>query len=438
MRGARRPVASGLRVATGVGALAGAITGAFACARPPRAPDAASPVAADTAGPTVVLLSFDGFAHAYLERGLPLPNLARIAARGVQARALVPSFPSLTFPNHYTIVSGRVPGHSGVVLNKMWDPALRAEYQSKDSLSPAQARWYRAEALWTTAERQGVRSATFFWPGSLAPAPDGTRPTITIAPYDDRLPNEARVDSVATWLRRPAATRPRFIAMYVSTIDQVGHRQGPTSSALDSAVVGADRLVGRLLDSLAASPVGARTNVVVLSDHGMLRVPEDPAIDVSRLADLSGVRMIDNGPFLALWFDGDSARRETTYAALQRGLAASGARARVWRREETPERWAIRGEPRAGDLVVLAEPGYYLTRQPVPAGTRLNPGEHGWDPAATRALDGIFFAAGPDVRAAGTLPAFANVHVYPFLARLLRVQPAPNDGDPRVLAPALR
>ena len=393
---------------------------------------------ADTAGPVVVVLSFDGFGRTYLERGLPLPNLARLAARGVTARALVPSFPSLTFPNHYTLMTGVVPGRSGLVLNKMWDPTLGAAYVSKDSIAPGEARWYRAEPLWTTAERQGVRAATYFWPGSAAPSADGVRPTIAMRPYDDRVPNAARIDSVAAWLRRPAATRPRLVAVYFASIDQVGHRQGPGSPATDSAVIAADAIVGRLLDSLAATPVGARTNVVVVSDHGMVPIAASPVIDLSRHADLTGVRAIDNGPYMALWFGGDTARREATYAALRRGLEASGARARVWRREETPLAWGVRGEPRAGELVVFAEPGYFVTAQPVPPGMRFNPGDHGWDPDAARDLEGIFFAAGPGVRPLGVLPAFRNVHVYPFLAALLGVRPVSGiDGDASVLAPAL-
>ncbi|WP_284349878.1 nucleotide pyrophosphatase/phosphodiesterase family protein [Roseisolibacter agri] len=419
-----------------------AAAAAAACARgvtPAPTPAPSARAAADTAGPIVVVLSFDGFGRTYLERGLPLPNLARLAARGVRARALTPSFPSLTFPNHFTMVTGRVPGHSGLVMNKMWDPALHAMYVSKDSVAPGEARWYQAEPLWATAERQGVRAATFFWPGSAAPTADGVRASTVMQPYDDRISTETKVDSIAAWLRRPAATRPRFVAVYVPSVDQIGHRNGPTAAATDSAVAAADRAVGRLLDSVAASPVAARVNVVVLSDHGMLPLAAEPVVDLSRWADMTHVRAVDNGPYMALWFDGDAARLEATYAALQRGFAASGVPARVWRRRETPVEWALRDQPRAGDLVVLAGPGHFVTARPVPPNVRINPGDHGWDPAAAPGLDGIFLAAGPNVRPLGELPAFRNVHVYPFLARLLGVRPVPGgDGDDAVLRAAHR
>jgi predicted AlkP superfamily pyrophosphatase or phosphodiesterase len=417
-------------LATLTTALATALTATCARPRPPAAP-------APDDGPYLVVLSFDGLGRTYLDRGLPLPNLERLAARGVRARALVPSFPSLTFPNHYTLMTGVRPGRHGIVYNKMWDPAARAWYSSKDSASAADARWYRAEPLWVTAEKQGVRTAVFFWPGSMA-AVGGVRPSTWLR-YDDTLPNEARVDSVAAWLRRPAVTRPHLVALYMASIDQVGHRRGPLSPATDSAVVAADRVLGRLLDSLAASPVGARTNVVVLSDHGMIPVRPAPVIDLSRWADLRGVRVQDNGPVLALWFDGDTARRDRVYEALRAGLATDGNRARAYRRADTPARWEVRDEPRAGDVLVVADSGWFPYPHAAPAGYAPSPGDHGWDPAAVRSLDATFVAAGPGVRPLGTVDAFENVHVYPFLAALLGVRPAPGvDGDPAVLRPLLR
>jgi predicted AlkP superfamily pyrophosphatase or phosphodiesterase len=323
------------------------------------------------------------------------------------------------------------------VYNKMWDPAERAAYVSKDAVAASEARWYRAEPLWVAAERQGVRTAVFFWPGSAAPI-RGVRPS-TWFPYDESVTNEARVDSVAAWLRRPAPARPHLVALYVASVDQVGHRRGPSSAETDSAVVAADRLVGRLLDSLAASPVGARANVVVLSDHGMVPVRPAPVLDLSRHADLRGVRVQDNGPVLALWFDGDSARRDRVYAALRAGLARDGHPARAYRREDAPARWAVGDEPRAGDVLVVGDSGWFPYPRAAPPGYVPSPGDHGWDPAAVRSLDAIFVAAGPGVRPLGTIAAFENVHVYPFLAALLGVRPAADiDGDVAVLKRVLR
>jgi predicted AlkP superfamily pyrophosphatase or phosphodiesterase len=392
-----------------------------------------APVAAQHADtrPYVVLVSFDGFRADYLDR-VRLPNFRRVAEAGVRARAMTPSFPSKTFPNHYTLVTGLYPGDHGIVANSFWDPARGAAFRISDRAASTDGSWYGGEPIWVTAERQGVRAASCFWPGSDA-AIGGVRPSIWM-PYDEALPNDARVDSVAAWLRRPAASRPHLVTMYVSIVDKAGHENGPGTPPTDSALVEADRILGRLRDSLAASPVGKRVDLVVVADHGMMDVARDRVIDLSRWISFDGVRTADPGPVLALWFGADSARRDSAYAALAQGLTASGAHARVYRRAETPARWHLRDNPRAGDLLVAAEPGWIVA--PAPQAS-LHGGSHGWDPADAPEMGAIFLAAGPDIRARGTIAAFPNVDVYPLLAALLRVKPAARlDGD-RSLARAI-
>src|SRR3954452_24032303 len=73
--------------------------------------------------PILILISFDGWRWDYIDR-LPAPNLKALAARGVRAKALLPSFPVLTFPNHYTIATGLSPEHHGIIANTMRDPAM--------------------------------------------------------------------------------------------------------------------------------------------------------------------------------------------------------------------------------------------------------------------------------------------------------------------------
>jgi len=341
---------------------------------------------------------------------------------------MTPSFPSKTFPNHYTIVTGLYPGDHGIVANTFWDPGREAQFSIRDHAVATDGSWYGGEPIWVTAERQGVRTASMFWPGSEASI-RGVRPS-TWMTYDESLPNEARVDSVAAWLRRPAATRPHLVTMYVSLVDNVGHASGPFTPATDSAVAAADRVLGRLLDSLATSPVAGRVDVLVVSDHGMMAVSPDRLVDLSRWVSLAGVRTADPGPVLGLWFGADSARREQAYAALRAGLGAS-AHARVYRRAETPAAWRVRNAPRVGDLLVVADPGWIVV--PSPPASPVHGGNHGWDPAAAPEMNAIFVAAGPDVAARGTIATFPNVDVYPLLARLLRVRPAPMDGDDRLV-----
>jgi hypothetical protein len=223
--------------------------------------------------------------------------------------------------------------------------------------------------------------------------------------------------------------------MYVSIVDRAGHDHGPTAPETDAAVREADRVLGRLLDSLAVSPLAGRIDVVVVSDHGMSDVAPDRIVDLSRWISLAGVRTADPGPVFSLWFGADSARRDAAYAALGRGLA--GGHARVYRRGETPAGWHVRAAPRAGDLLVVADPGWLVVAAP-PAGG-VHGGNHGWDPAAAPEMGAIFLAAGPDVAGRGLVPSFANVDVHPFLAHLLRVVPAAGiDGSLRALRSVLR
>ncbi len=415
-----------------------------ACRVPAPPPPAPLPPA------TVVLVSFDGFRADYLDRRLPLPAFARLEAAGVRARALVPSFPSKTFPNHWTLVTGLRPGHHGIVANAFWDPVRHATgladyFRIRDTAAVRDASWYGGTPVWALAERAGIRTGTVFWPGSEAPV-GGVRPSRWLH-YDAGLPDSARVDTAAAWLALPPAERPRFIALYVSVADDSGHAAGPDAPATDSAIVEADRTLGRLLDRLDAMPGGNDVDVVVVSDHGMDAVAPAHVVDLSRCperAAWAGARTGDPGPVLAFWLD-DSARVPAAEAALRACLARAApgappnelAHAHAYTRADAPARWAVRAQPRAGDLLVVADSGWV-----VDASAPAKPphgGNHGWDPASDRAMRAIFLAAGPQVRARGTIPVVDNVHVAPFLGALLGVA-WPNgatDGDVRVLAPLL-
>ena len=431
---------------------------ATACGLPAPGPPAPLPPA------TVVLVSFDGFRADYLDRPLALPAFARLEAAGVRARALVPSFPSKTFPNHWTLVTGLRPGHHGIVANTFWDPARAAagqssEYRIRDTLAVRDASWYGGTPVWALAERAGMRTGTVFWPGSEAPV-GGVRPSHAL-PYDASLPDSARVDTVAAWLALPPAERPRFVALYVSVTDDSGHAHGPDAPATDSAIVEADRTLGRLLDRLDAMPGGDAVDVVVVSDHGMEPIVPEHVVDLSRCPEHTTwehARSGDPGPVFAMWTERQSAVAQasgtptsvsptpgTVLGALQRCLAPAPvgaptnalAHARAYARAATPARWAVRAQPRAGDVLVVADSGWTVAGNP-PA-TAPHGGTHGWDPATDRAMRAIFLAAGPHVRARGTIPAVDNIHVAPFLGALLDLAwPAGAiDGDARVLAPLL-
>lgn len=382
--------------------------------------------------PYVVLVSFDGFRHDYLDRYRPAAFEA-IAARGVRAAALIPSFPSKTFPNHYTIATGLYPGHHGIAANVFHDPARRAWYRGGDSTAVRDGSWYGGEPIWVTAERNGVRSAAYFWPGSEA-AIGGVRPSRVVR-YDGTVPNARRVDDVAGWLRLAPNVRPHLVLLYFSDVDDTTHKHGPDAPNTARAVASVDRALQRLMDSILVSPLRDSVNLVLVSDHGMTGTPPTQVIVVSDLlrragVDTTAILFGDNGPAMSLWFGGDSARMLRAHAAL------TTTNSTAYLRREAPARWHLGDNLRMGDLLVTGQAGYTLKWRPSDPAPSI--GSHGYDPALPDML-GIFLAAGPGIRRGTRIPAFENVQLYAFLAALLRLERLPPvDGPLGVLRAALR
>lgn len=378
--------------------------------------------------PYVVVISFDGFRHDYIDR-VETPNFDRLIARGALADGLIPVFPSKTFPNHYAIATGMYAQNHGLVDNNFWDPELGDFYTLRDREKVGDGRWYGGEPIWVTAERQGMVTAAYFFVGTEAPVA-GVRPS-HYRLYDGSVPNETRVEQVIEWLRMPEETRPHLIMLYFSDADDAGHRYGPDAPEVDEAVRELDRVLGLLLDGVATLPIADQVHFVLVSDHGMTGLDPEKADFLDDHVDLDGIRVFGGGPYAVLWTDGDTDRRDRIVAALNKGLR----HARAYTRDEIPEEFNYKHHRRAGDILVLAEPGWQIgqsrARGPMTGGT------HGWDPAA-REMHGLFLAAGPRIREGVRIPAFRNVHVYPFIARILGLTPNPSvNGRLEVLAPIL-
>jgi predicted AlkP superfamily pyrophosphatase or phosphodiesterase len=384
---------------------------------------------ADTGGDVVVMVSFDGFRHDYLDRGLT-PNFARMAVSGVRADALIPVFPSKTFPNHHSIATGLYADHHGMVGNEFYDPVM-GTYGNEQHEEPDQGHWFGGEPIWATAERQGVRSAAFFWVASDFKV-GGVLPS-RWKKYDGDFPYEARIDSVVAWLALPAAERPRLVLLYFELMDDAGHRYGPDSPQVDSAIVQADGLLGRLMSGIARTPAAPRTNLIVVSDHGMAATGPSRVVALDSLVDLTGVRTVVSGAYSTMYLAGDTVRRNAIVATLRRTLR----HASVYAKDSIPARFHWRDNPRIPDVLVLADDGWSVGPARAVSRTRTG-GTHGYDPQLS-SMQGIFLAMGPRVRANQRIRAFENVHIHPFVARLLGIQPAAGiDGRADVLANVLR
>lgn len=374
-----------------------------------------------------MMVSFDGFRHDYLDLH-PTPNFDRVAAAGVRAAALVPAFPTLTFPNHYSLATGLYPTRHGLVGNAMHDPGFGATYSMRDRDAVGDGRWYGGEPIWVTAETQGMVTASYFWVGTEAPV-QGVRPT-RWKPYDGGVPYEARVDSVLAWLDLPPEARPHLVLLYFSAVDTAGHRHGPDSPEVAAAVAEVDAALGRLLDGLEAR--GTRANVVLVSDHGMAQPDPEQSVVVTDYVTLpDDAEAMTAGPSLMLWLD--EAAADSLDAVLDASLPPS---VRSYTRDELPARWQFSGSERVPPLVLVAE-------RPALVGMphhfeRPWGGAHGYAPE-DETMHGIFLAAGPGVAPAGRVGAVHVVDVYPFVAALLGLRPNPDtDGDPAVLRGAIR
>jgi predicted AlkP superfamily pyrophosphatase or phosphodiesterase len=375
--------------------------------------------------PYVLLISLDGFRYDYAERD-HAANLLALGQRGVTAKALIPSFPTTTFPNHYTIVTGLYPAHHGIVDNSFWDPARHAEFKISDSAATTGGSWWGGTPLWVLAEQQGMRAASFFWPGSDADI-QHTRPTYFYK-YDGKIPNERRVAQVVEWLKLPKAERPHFITLYFSDVDHEGHTFGPDAPETRDAVRAVDAVLGKLFAEVRA--LGVPLDIFVVSDHGMAAVTGD--VDISKLADLNGVETASNSTDFK-FYSSDPKKIDQVYSELH----GRDPRIEVYRRAEIPERLHYSNNPRIGDLVAFAiEPVVlHLAAKP---GQSEPLGMHGYDAARMPEMRGIFFAAGPDLKAGLTVDEFQNIHIYPLIAHILGLAaPTGIDGQFSVLAPIL-
>lgn len=377
--------------------------------------------ACQSAASSVILISFDGWRWDYDQKAAA-PNLQTLIARGVRAERLIPSFPSKTFPNHYSVVTGLYPAHHGIVANNIFDPESGLKFGLSDRAAVGDARWWGGEPIWVTVQRQGGRAATLFWPGSEAPI-GGVRPTYWSL-YDGKMTNDQRVDKVLAWIDLPAAERPSFITLYFSDTDDAGHDDGPESAAVREAVGRLDGLLGRLLDGLQSRGLTDRVNIVITSDHGMAATSQERVIVIDDYLDASTVDIVDVNPTVGIV--PKTATADEVYARLEKAHP----HLRVYRREQTPEHWRYRDNPRIPAIVGVADDGWVVLRQKAgqPRPQVKSGGAHGYDPRAL-SMHGLFVAAGPAFRRGVTVPPFENVHIYNALAAALRVIPAPNDGD---------
>lgn len=399
-----------------------------ACASTDRPADTAL---IDTGEPIVLMIGVDGLRADALDL-FEAPNMQALAARGVRPEGMVPVMPSVTFTNFYSIATGLYPQDHGMINNAPFDRELNEGFVNP--MSAQDGRWWAGEPIWITAERQGLPTSIMFWLGSEVEFA-GDRPS-RWTPYEHNKPYEERVEEVLAWFDGPHAERPRFAAVYFDLVDTIGHRTGANTPEVGEAVATIDRHIGDLIAGLEARGLLDRTNIIIVSDHGMATNPEDQVIHFDQWIDLDTVYIPEiegrggNGfrPFLNVYGEPDAI--DAAYEALQ----GAHPHMRAWKRGEMPDHFRFDHPTRGPDLFVLADAGWTMSAQNLPLGSPWRSlGVHGHD-VTNPVMHAGFVAAGPSFPEGARPATFENVNVYLLIACILGLDPAETAGDPAVVS----
>lgn len=375
--------------------------------------------------PTVILISLDGFRADYLEKFNP-PTLNELARRGVRAEWLIPSFPSKTFPNHYTIATGLYPEHHGIIENNIYDFGAVFGIDKKPEVQ--NPRWWLGEPIWVTAERQNQLAASYFYPGTETPI-QGVRPTY-YKEYNGKSPNDLRVDTVLGWLDLPIEKRPTMVTLYFSDADDAGHEFSPDAEETRYAVLEIDDNLKRLIDGLKKRKIYGKANLIIVSDHGMATVNRNNSIFLDDIFDIKKTteRVLWTGEIVQIF---PKANEETKIIA---ALKAQIKHATCWRKSEIPERFHYQASPRIAPVICSADEGWILTNhkrfdewreRDELRGLR---GAHGYD-NQLKSMRATFIAQGAAFKRGAIVKPFENIEIYNLMAQILGLIPAKNDGD---------
>lgn len=363
---------------------------------------------------TTVFLSLDGFRWDYTEM-YHTPFLNQLGQQGVKA-VMRPSFPSKTFPNHYTLATGLTPNSHGIIGNTFYDKASGLTFSLGNPQTKQDPRFWKGEPIWITAKRHGLRTATVYWPGSDV-AIQGQHPDYW-QDYERKpvLSFIARAAEIERLLQLPVAERPDLIMAYFEEPDHDGHEHGPVHFATRTTVEKMDQLLSQLYTAISTLPHADSINFVVTSDHGMTQMSAERFIDLSALLPAEWTERILYDIPVQVFPKKDCA--DKIVRALQRQPHL-----RVWKKENVPAYLAYGSNENIGEVVILPDLGWYVGKTPY----RLQ-GAHGYDPTDGD-MQVIFRAIGPDFQQAYVRRhTFSNTAIYPLLCRLLRIPPAPHEG----------
>ncbi|KAI0172624.1 ectonucleotide pyrophosphatase/phosphodiesterase family member 3 [Hypoxylon sp. FL1284] len=393
--------------------------------------------------PTTLIISLDGFRADFLTRGLT-PRLSAFIKEGVSPLYMAPSFPSVTFPNHYTLATGLYPESHGVVGNTFWDPELKGEFYYTDPDRSLDPKWWGGEPFWVTAEEQGVRTAVHMWPGSEAHIL-GQEPSF-LDKFNGKEKLPKKVDRILEFLDKPGLedpdadpsnVRPQIIAAYVPNVDADGHRYGPNSTEIRSTISQVDTMLDQLFHGLEKRNLTNIVNVIIVSDHGMATTDVDRMIQIEDLVDITKVEHLDGWPLVGIRPKNPDDLQLLYEQASEKGK--SNPNFEVYLRDKNmPERYHFSNNDRIAPLWIIPKTGWAIVdreefdiAEAKAKGKVYHPrGLHGYDHEHPL-MRAIFVARGPAFphQPHSKVEIFQNINVYNILCDSVGMKEAkPNNG----------
>lgn len=371
--------------------------------------------------PYVILISLDGFRWDYLDRGIT-PNLEKMKSKGIHALSLRPSFPSKTFPNHQSIITGMYIDNHGIISNNFKDPFTGERYKLGDTISVRESKWYLGEAFWETARRQGIKTASYFWPGSEITIEE-RRPNY-YHKYEHNRPYNKRVDGIFDWLKLPINERPHFITLYFDATDTYGHRYGTTSTQLNNSIKMLDTLIGKLNEGLDKLNLLDSTNIIIVADHGMTDISKERSINIQSILEGFDYTVEGDMTFLSIEPIG------TPIQKIYDKLKLNSNNYKVYKKNEIPNFYNYKNHPFIYSLLLVADIGWSLVddRSLSKWNDDYSKATHGYDNNHVD-MHGIFLAAGPAFKKNYKTGTLWNIDIYPLLCKIFGIQPRTNiDG----------
>lgn len=380
--------------------------------------------------PYVILISADGFRHDYARKH-NAENLLKLAESGVVSKGMIPSYPSNTFPNHYTLVTGMYPSTHGLIDNSFYDPHRDETYSMGNRAIVTDSSWYGGLPLWGLAEKNGLVSASLFWVASESRA-GGFQPSYYYN-YHSEFSNDRKVEIVKEWLQLPEEIRPHLITLYFPETDSQGHYYGPDSKETETAVHQVDRAIGKLVEEVAE--LGLPVNYLLVADHGMILSDVDNPLKIPELINNRKFVVINSYSLLRIHALNPE-QVKPVYKQLKKEATPDY---KVYLTRRFPKRLHFRtnADDRLGDILLV--PRAPKVFESVPAPRRKYPGTHGYDPRKVPDMNAVFQAWGPAFKSGYTIGTFENIHVYPLIAKILGLPVThPIDGKDKVLDRVLK